>query len=198
MWRQMSQDAHQYRENKVCLRQKKAVRGKMTIEANIIIRPDARRSAARATSTWCSNPSHAQFLTYFACSDISDAPSSMPVAYWRSTRPKPLTAPRRHSQLSLRPPLCRATRSRHPSRSFDLMIFCAHLVALTTISSFPYVYLKRSTFAALRALLVCCDQTRGKGAGGRRRTSPLLRMRPRSLPESGSWEHSLLVVGGGK
>ena len=77
-----------------------------------------------------------QFLTYFACSNISDAPFSGPVACWRSTRPKPLTAPSRHPQLSLRPPLCRATRSRHPSRSFAVMMFCAPFVALTTSLSF--------------------------------------------------------------
>ena len=78
----------------------------------------------------------AQFLTYFPCSDISDAPFSGPVACWRSTRPKPLTAPSRHPQLSLRPPLCRATRSRHPSRSLVVMMFCAPFVALTISLSF--------------------------------------------------------------
>ena len=50
----------------------------------------------------------------------------------------------------------------------------------------------------LRALLVCCDQTGGKGEGGWRRASPILWMRPRSMPESGAWEHSLLVADGPK
>ena len=103
-WRH--RDAHQYRENKLCLRQKKSSARKMSTEANIIKRPDARRSAASATSTCGSNPSRAQYLTYCACSGISDAPSSRPVACQRSTRPKPLTAPPRHPQLSSRPPLC--------------------------------------------------------------------------------------------
>ena len=38
----------------------------------------------------------------------------------------------------------------------------------------------------------------GKGEGGWRRASPILWMRPRSMPESGAWEHSLLVADGPK
>ena len=103
------------------------------------------------------------------------------------------------------PPAAELASTTVPRHSFSssFAFFCGNDVLRTLCRPhhfpfIPFVYLKRCAFAALRALLVCCDQTRGKGAGGRRWTSPLLRMRPRSMPESSSWEHSLLVVGGGE
>ena len=186
MWSQESQDVHQHRQTSLFAQT-----------------PDGRYlGRGRATSTCGSNPStrpRAPFLTYFACSDISDAPFLRPVACWRSTRPKPLT------DGTAPPPAAELASTTVPRHSFpsSFAFFCGNDVLRTLCRPhhfpfIPYVYLKRSAFAALRALLVCCDQTRGKGACGRRRTSPPLRMRPRSMPESSSWEHSLLVVGGGK
>ena len=103
MWRQASQDAHPYHENKSVLAQKKkrqceknGDRGKHHYSPRRS--DDAERQCD--IDLWLQSFARprAQFLTYCACSDISDAPSSRP-ARQRSTRPKPLTAPCRHSQL---------------------------------------------------------------------------------------------------
>ena len=84
----------------------------MTTEANITTR-SARwtRQSASATSTCGSNPSRV-----LACNSWRTL-CAWTVACQRSIRPKPLTAPCRHPQLSSRPPLCR-----HLSLSFAMKL----------------------------------------------------------------------------
>ena len=136
----------------------------------------------------------AQFLTNFACASFFEASCLLEID---TAETSDGTVPATRSLCS-RPPLCRESLVLVILRVlFAIVMFSASFVAITTSLKFQTFI---SSVVHSRPFVPCSSAaTRRVGRVQVRRKpnfATILRMRPLSMPESGSWDHSLLVVGG--